>query len=395
MYLFLPLGMHPPANQFLKPEQLGEPETVFPLDACVCLDCGLIQIPNHIPPDFFRHYVYVPSASETMHRHFAGLAEVLAGQLPTEDALVVDIGCNDGLFLGACRALGLRALGIEPATNLAEMARGRGIEVVNDYFTPETARAVCKAHGLAGIIVTTNTLNHIDDLQSFMEGITILLGERGRFVVEVPQALDLVEKNEFDTIYHEHVSEFSVKSLVDLFAAFDMEIADIERLAIHGGSMRVWGQRKGEGGRRAAAVQEWLAREWAAALFSASTYEAFGERVRRHMKRLVELLGDLKATGKRLAGYGAPAKGNTLLNYCKIGPETLEFLADKNHLKHGLLSPGMHIPVVPAERVLETQPDYLLLLAWNFGDEIMREQEEYQRRGGKFIVPIPELTIVG
>jgi SAM-dependent methyltransferase len=394
MYMFLPLGDHPPANAFLRPEQLLEPEPTFALDTHVCLECALIQVPNVIPPDFFRNYVYVPSASDTMHDHFGKLAHHVHDRLlNAADQLVVDIGCNDGLFLSSLNRLGARTLGIEPATNLTSIARSHGVEVINEYFVPEIAREAASRHGRAQVIVTTNTFNHIDDLHNFMQGVTELLADTGTFVIEAPHASDLVENNEFDTVYHEHVSEFSVKSLADLFAFFDMEVVDLERLPIHGGSMRVFSRRSGQSA-VAPVVAEWLQAESKAGLFDATTYASFSMRVEQIRSGLLSMLRELKAQGCRIAGYGAPAKGNTLLNYYGIGPDTLMYLADRNSLKHGLYSPGMHIPVVPAERVLEDQPDYLLILAWNFADEIIRQQEEYRRHGGRFIVPIPTPRVI-
>ena len=395
MFMFLPLGNHPPANAFVRPEQLNGADPAFSLDTHVCLDCALIQVPNVIPPDFFRNYVYVPSASDTMHDHFAGLAGVVRSSLATgSDQLVVDIGCNDGLFLSHVNRLGGRALGIDPAANLTPIANERGVEVVNEYFDPRTAAAVARKYGRAQVIVTTNTFNHIDDLHAFMAGVSVLLADGGTFIVEVPHAGDLVAKNEFDTVYHEHVSEFSVKSLVDLYAFFDMAIVDIVRLPIHGGSMRVLARRKPHADAPTDAAGDWLESERRARLFDRQTYEALTRRVHRIRDELLALLDDLRRQGKRIAGYGAPAKGNTLLNYYGIGPDRLMFLADRNPLKHGSFSPGMHIPVVPAEKVLETQPDYLLILAWNFADEIIRQQDEYRRRGGRFILPIPEPRVV-
>jgi hypothetical protein len=227
-----------------------------------------------------------------------------------------------------------------------------------------------------------------------MEGVTILLDPEGAFVVEVPHAVDLIQKNEFDTIYHEHLSEFSVKSLVDLFKFFDMVVFDIERLQIHGGSMRVYAQRKEAGYQTPPVVAEWLALEHEAELSSRATYDAFSRRVVENKDHLLAMLSGLKLQGARVAGYGAPAKGNTLLNYYGIGTDHLEFLADKNPLKQGLYSPGMHIPVVAPEKILQEQPHHLLILAWNFADEITRQENEYHRRGGRFIVPIPEPKFV-
>lgn len=395
MYLFMELGSHPPANQFLGLDQIEGPELSFPLDAHVCLDCALIQVPNHITADFFRHYVYMPSASETLQRHFAGLARSLASRfLSRAEDLIVDVGSNEGLFLGHCRSTGVRAVGIEPAANLTALARASGLEVVNDYFNPWTAEAVRDQYGSAEVILTTNTFNHIDDLHDFMQAVTILLGPLAVFVVEVPHSLDLIEKNEFDTIYHEHLSEFSVKSLVDLYRTFDMEIFDIERLEIHGGSMRIFAQRSGASHPVSPVVAQWLEKEREAKLFDAKTYDAFRDRVNCNRDRLLAMLDGFKRDGKKVAGYGAPAKGNTLLNYFRIGTNYLDFLSDKNTLKQGLYSPGMHIPVVPPERIIEEQPDYVLILAWNFSAEILEQQDAYRRAGGMFILPIPEPAIV-
>ena len=382
--MFLPLGDQPPANAFLRRDQLALPEARWPLDAHVCLDCGLIQIANVLRADFFRDYLYVPSASDTLHQHFAGLAAMVRQTLANgSDDLVVDIGSNDGLFLWRLKGRGGRGLGIEPAANLAHVARERGVDVVTEYFNADTAREVRARYGAARVITTTNTFNHIDDLHGFMAAVMVLLDPAGTFIVEVPYAGDLIENNEFDTIYHEHVSEFTVKSLVDLFVCFDLEVVDIVRLEVHGGSMRVFGRRRMAGTVPSAAVGDWLFGEERAALFDAATYDAFAERVQAIRVRTLELIETLRGDGRRIAGYGAPAKGNTLLNYYGIGPDTLAYLADRNPLKHGLFSPGMHIPVVPAKRIAEDQPDYLLLLAWSSKDEVMRQQKSTAAEGGR------------
>ncbi|HUR22030.1 MAG TPA: class I SAM-dependent methyltransferase [Vicinamibacterales bacterium] len=395
LYMFLSLGDQPPANAFLSRDQLALAEARWPLDPQVCLDCGLIQIPNVLRADFFRDYVYVPSASDTLHHHFAGLAAVVRKNLARgSNDLVVDIGSNDGLFLWKLKCGGGRGLGIEPAENLAHVARDRGVEVVTEYFTANIARDVRENHGAALVVTATNTFNHIDDLHGFMAAVMVLLDSAGTFIVEVPYAGDLIENNEFDTIYHEHVSEFTVKSIVDLFACFDLVVVDIVRLAVHGGSMRVFGRRRNAGAVPSSAVAEWLSAEQRVGLFDVATYDAFAERVQVIKERTLALLETLTADGRRIAGYGASAKGNTLLNYYGIGADTLPYLADRNPLKRGLFSPGMHIPVVRVERVLEEQPDYLLLLAWSSKVEVMRQQKEYRRRGGTFIVPVPEPRVI-
>jgi hypothetical protein len=388
--LFLPLGEHPPANAFLPADRLHLPEACFPLDAHVCLSCALIQVPDHVPPGFFHHYLYVPSAATTMHRHFEALAEALLPSL-ADGRLLVDIGSNDGLFLSFAHARGVRTLGVEPAANLAAVARERGIDVVEGTFGPETAAAILAEHGPAAVIVTTNTLNHVDDLHAFMEGVRVLLADDGEVVVEVPHSLDLVQRNEFDTIYHEHLSEFSVRSFVELARPFGLAVAGVETLPVHGGSLRY---RLRRGSAHSEAVESRLERERAAGLHDAETYAALARRVEALRTDLVQLLQELRAEGATVAGYGAPAKGNTLLNFCGIGPDLVSWLADRSELKQGLFTPGMHIPVVSPERILEEQPSHLLLLAWNFADEIVEQQAEYLRRGGRFVVPVPEPRIV-
>lgn len=392
--LFLPLGSHPLANGFLTKAQLTEREATFPLDGHVCLNCGLIQIPDNVPSGFFREYVYVPSASETMHSHFATLADKLVEEyLTSPGSLTIDIGCNDGLFLKCLEDRGVSTLGVDPASNIVEMARQKGLEIVNEYFSPELAREIRGRYGAAAVVVTTNTFHHIDDLDAFTEGVTLLLEDQGVFIVEVPYALELVETNQFDGIYHEHVSQFTVKAFVELFHRLDMEVFRIEMLEVHGGSIRVFA-RKRKGGRSVpATIAEWLSKEAERDLFSVSTYNAFRERVEGNKEALVGLLKELKAKGQRLVGYGASARGNTLLNYYKIGTDLLDYIVDRNSLKQGLYTPGMHIPVFPVERLLEDRPDYVLMLAWNFAQEIMSQQKEYRQLGGRFIIPIPELRI--
>lgn len=266
--------------------------------------------------------------------------------------------------------------------------------MVNEYFSPEIAQGVKDRYGAAKVIVTTNTFNHIDDLHEFTRGVVTLLAPNGIFIIEVPWSVDMIQNNEFDTIYHEHLSVFSVKSLVDLFHFFDMEIFNIERLHIHGGSMRVYSQPKFGGRTVSHVVLDWLMQESREKFSLESTYDAFKKRVEENKKTFMSLLEGLKCSGKKLAGYGAPAKGTTLLNYYGIGPDLLSFLADKNRLKQGLYSPGTHIPIVSTERIITDMPDYLLILAWNFSEEIINQESQYRQKGGQFIMPIPQPEIV-
>ena len=393
LFMYLPLGDHPAANALPRKDQLAGPERKWPLDTHACLECGLIQVPDVLPADFFVDYLYIPSASPTMHTHFRALAQRFRERLVTAPGqLVVDIGCNDGLLLAACRDEKLETLGVDPAANIAELARAKGVEVFNEYFTAESAQSIRKQYGPAQVIVTTNTFNHIDNLHGFMQGVVALLAPSGTFVIVVPQALTCVLDIEFDTVYHEHLSVFSVTSVSALGKFFGLQVVDIDELPIHGGSVRLYLRHEGPA---APVVAEWLAKEQAAKLFDRATYVAHAARVEKIRGELMTLLHDLKLQGKRLAGYGAPAKGNTLLNYFGIGPDLLDFLADRNELKQGRYSPGMHIPVVSPDRIAQDKPDYLLILAWNFGDEIMAQQEAFREGGGKFILPIPQPRVVG
>ena len=390
-YLFLPLGDHPPANSFILPADRTLSQPTFALNTQACLSCGLIQVADQIPEDFFRHYLYVPSGADTMHGHFGELARVLTDL--SDGGLVADIGCNDGLLLNHCNALGAKSLGIDPAANIAELARANGVETECVYFGPQTAAEIAARHGQAAVIVTTNTFNHIGDLHAFMQGVVTLLAPEGTFVIEVPWAKDLLDRNEFDTIYHEHVSAFSLLSIAKLGAIFGLDVVDVHRLTVHGGSMRVFLRRKGVSA-PTPIVQAMLDEEIAAGMLEAQTYDAFAERIVAIHLRLREMIDGLKAQGLTIAGYGAPAKGNTLLNYFAIGPGDLSFLVDRNPLKQGLYSPGAKIPVLSPDAIGTEKPDVLLVLAWNFFDEIRELQADFVARGGSFLVPLPQPVLM-
>ncbi len=390
--LVLPMGDHPPANMFVCAEDRENPQPSFPLNTQACLDCGLIQVADQVPPDFFTDYLYVPSGAATMHTHFAELAQVVVDR--SQGGLIVDIGCNDGLMLSHANALGGKTLGVDPAANLAVIAAERGVRVHTDFFNPQTARDLRVTEGAAKVITTTNTFNHIDDLHGFAEGVLELLDDDGVFIIEVPWGKAILETNEFDNVYHEHLSELSLLSIVRLGQAVGLDVVDVTKLPVHGGSMRVFMQPSNLGIDPAAIVASMLDEEKAAGMTRRESYEEFADRVHELKDSLIGMLSDIKASGKTVAGYGAPAKGNTLLNYFEIGPDVLDFLVDRNPLKQGLYSPGMMIPVLAPDAVNERQPDYLLVLAWNFFDEIREQMSEFEARGGKFIVPLPMPRVI-
>jgi len=380
----LALGETPLANALVTDHHA--PDERLPLDLVTCRDCGLLQITEDVPPEeLFRDYVYFTSFSDTALENARGIAERLVAERHlTRESLVVEIASNDGYLLAHYRARGVPVLGIEPARNIAEAARAKGIETIDEFFTRELAATLARA---ADVVHANNVLAHVADLNGFVEGIGIVLKDGGVASIEVPYVRDLIERLEFDTIYHEHLCYFSLTALDSLFARHGLTIGEVERIPIHGGSLRIFA---GRGMPRGASVQRLLEEEAA----SPGAYHRFGERVRALVDELRATLASLKRDGKRIAAYGASAKGTTLLSFTGIGAETLDFVADRSTVKQGKLTPGTHLPIVAPEELAARMPDYVLLLAWNFADEIMAQQEEYRARGGRFIIPVPDVRIV-
>ena len=338
----------------------------------------------------FRNYLYVSGTSDTIPAHFAAYAKDVAERFVPKGGLVVEIGSNDGTLLRAFDRGTVRVLGVEPARNIAAMANAAGIPTLEEFFGEAIASEIAAKHGRASAIIGNNVVAHIDDLHGLMNGVTALLEDRGVFVAEFPYLVDLLEKTAYDTIYHEHLSYFSVASVVDLASRHGMRLVDVRRVGVHGGSIRVFISRDGE---PSAEVENLLGLESSIGLRSGRPLAAFVETVHRQKHDLVRLLAEIRSR-RLLAGYGAPAKGNTLLNFCGIDRTILDFIVDRSSLKHGLLTPGTHIPVEPPEHLLASDIRDTLLLAWNFGDEILRQQDAYRSRGGRFIVPIPTPVVV-
>lgn len=393
---FLDLGFTPPADQFLRKEQLREPEVYYPLQVVVCSGCGLVQLSQVVSPEIlYRHdYPYESSITRTGRNHWSEFANTTVERLGLSSTdLVVDIGSNVGTLLEAFRAAGTRILGVDPASNIVRIAEKRGVETINEFFSEDVARLIASEHGNAATITGTNVYAHVDDLAAFMRAIDILLTPEGVFIFEAPYLVNLINQLEYDTIYHEHLSYLSVKPLVAFVQRFEMEVFDIQERDIHGGSFRVFVSRKGKMP-ISPVVAEFLAREEKLRLYDLDQLQNFASAVAQNRADLTWLLKSLKHEGKRLCAVSAPAKGMTLLNYCRIGTDTLDFVTEKSTLKIGRFTPGAHIPVVPDDELLQQNPDYALLLAWNFSEEIMENLKDYRQRGGKFIIPIPHPRIV-
>ncbi|MDO8503250.1 MAG: NAD-dependent epimerase/dehydratase family protein [bacterium] len=392
----LSLGSTPLANSFLRKEQLHLPEPFFPLELNFCSKCGQLQLGHVVSPDLlFKNYVYVSSTSPVFVSHFEEYAKDAVQRFKLgKNSFVVDIGSNDGILLKPFKKLGTKVLGIDPATAIAQKATREGIETLSCYFTPELAEKITKTHGPASIITANNVFAHVNDLDNLINGIKILLGDTGVFIIEVPYLVDFLEKNLFDTIYHEHLSYFSLKPLTVFFQRHGMKVFDTQRVSSHGGSIRVFTKRQGANYKVQARVKKLLKEEQDRGLHSAKTYIGFSDKIKENRIKLTRILGKLKAQGKTIVGYGAPAKGNTLLNYFGIGKDILDYIVDDSPLKQGLYTPGTHIPVVPAEALKRTKPDYILILAWNFAGPIMEKLSEFGKEGGGFILPAPKPTII-
>lgn len=392
----LDLGRTPLANSLLTSEQLNLPEDNYPLEVVLCPACTLVQITETVPPEvLFRDYLYFSSFSDTMLSHAAALVnQVLAERQLGSESLAVEVASNDGYLLQYYKQRGVPVLGIEPARNVARVAvEERGIRTISEFFGAKLAHELAAQGERAGVLHANNVLAHVADLNDFVSGVRQLLKPDGVAVIEVPYVKDLVDRCEFDTIYHEHLCYFSLTALDNLFHRHELQINDVERIAIHGGSLRVTvGHARVAPPSAAVAALLQDERDWGVG--NLEFYEKFSARVEGLKTELRGMLADAKAKGARIAAYGAAAKGSTLLNYFEIGRETIDFVVDRSTYKQGRYVPGVHIPIVPTEQLVKEMPDYVLLLTWNFAAEILEQQAEYRRRGGRFIVPVPDVRVV-
>jgi SAM-dependent methyltransferase len=393
--LILDLGVQPLANNLLRPEDLAKSEPTFPLRLFACRRCWLLQLADLVPPiELFSEYLYFSSFSDAMLRHAAAAAAGYIREFGLgSDSRVVEIASNDGYLLQHFQRAGIPCLGIEPAANIARVAREKGIETLTRFFTAAMARELVANRGPADLILGNNVFAHAPDTNDFTAGLATLLKPGGRIILEFPYAADLVERTEFDTIYHEHVFYFTLTALRPLFGRHELEIVRAEHLPIHGGSLRVFVAHAGtcpvEG-----TVTDLEAEEQRRGVAGLPYYQGFADRVRALVAELSALVRRLKAEGRSVAAYGASAKGSTLLNFAGLGREALDFVVDRSPHKQGRLTPGMHLPILPVDQLLARRPDYTLLLTWNFAEEILEQQRAYRAAGGKFILPIPRVSVV-
>jgi len=393
----LNLACTPLANNLLKESELKKPEAVFPLQLVHCPKCSLLQITESVPPEtLFSSYPYFSSFSDTMVSHAKNLAErLIKNENITSADLVLEIASNDGYLLQHYKSAGVEVLGVEPAKNIAEVAiNDKGINTIVEFFNEELALSLA-AQRKAKIIHAHNVLAHVPDLNGFVEGMKKLLRDDGLILVEVPYARPFLENCEFDTIYHEHLCYFSLTALDKLFKRHDLTVCNVKQVEIHGGTIQLE-IRHAEHSTRSVAVESLLAEEdnWQVNNSEGVLYRDFKNKVQRIKLDLLLMLRQLKNNGNRIAAYGAAAKGSTLLNYFGIDKSLIDYVVDRSTYKQGFYMPGVHLPIYKPEHLLKDQPDYVLLLTWNFAEEILKQQKEYIRRGGKFIVPLPMPKII-
>ncbi len=395
--LFVDLGLQPISNAFRTAEESTAPETFYPLRAYVCDVCKLVQLQDFTARETHFHgdYIYFSSFATSWLEHARRFVETAIPRFSLdENSQVVEIASNDGYLLQYFVERGIPSFGVDPAANCAAAAKARGVQAVVDFFGCKTAERLRENGQGADLIVANNVLAHVPDLNDFVSGLAILLKPEGTVTAEFPHLLELIANTQFDTIYHEHYSYLSGLALMPLFARHRLKTVDVERLSTHGGSLRLYLQHESAVAAPEAAVGRLIEEECAAGLDRMETYKSFGERTKAAKRALLELLISLKDAGKTIVGYGAPAKGNTLLNYCGIGTDFLDYTVDRNPAKQGRILPGTGIPVLRPEAIYETKPDYVLVLPWNIQDEIMSEWLAIEDWGGRFITLRPELAIV-
>jgi SAM-dependent methyltransferase len=396
-HVFVNLGISPLSNAFLKEENLNEDEKKFPLKVFVCENCFLVQLPEfETPENIFNDYVYFSSYSKSWLNHVENYVEMISTKNKLgKDSLVVELASNDGYLLQFFKKKGIPVKGIEPAGNVAEVAEEKGIETLVEFFGEKLARKLSDEENKADLIIGNNVLAHVPDINDFVKGISILLKPNGTVNMEFPHILRLIKHNQFDTIYHEHFSYLSLNTVKKIFDFHNLAIFDVEEIPTHGGSLRIYAKHDNNKNLEIKnSIYKLLEKEKEYGLLDLEIYLKFSKKVELVKKELLKFFHNAKENGQKIVCYGAAAKGNTLLNFCEIGTESVEYVVDNNPHKQGLYLPGSHIPIKNPNEIKKTKPDFVLILPWNIKDEIMKDNSFIHDWGGKFVIPIPEVSVI-
>lgn len=390
------LGSTPLANAFLTQDSLDKSESYYPLEVNFCNECSFVQLGHVVSPELlFSSYVYVSSTSSVFVKHFEDFSTYVIGKFDLNKAdLVIDIGSNDGILLKPFKEKGYKVIGIEPAKKIAKYASDNGIKTFPEFINKNLSVKISKKYGKAKLVTATNVFAHIDDLDEVVKCVKEFIADDGVFMIEVAYLNDFIQKNYFDLIYHEHVSYWRVETFVRFFERLGMKVFDVEYVSVHGGSIRIFAANKNSKYKESKAVNEFIKKERSLNLNKSRTFLDYSKKIEENKILLLNLLHKTKKTGKKIAAYGAPAKGNTLLNYFGIGREYIDYIVDDSPWKQGLYSPGKKIPVRSSKELKIKRVDYLLILAWNFAESIMNNNTEFSKKGGRFIVPAPKPKII-
>lgn len=393
---FLSLGESPLANNLPAKNELDRPEAVFPLETALCDRCKLVQLTCVVPPELmFKNYLYVSSTTKTFREHFGKMADDLTALLGLDErSLAIDVGSNDGLLLKGFQRHGVRTVGVEPADNIAALARAAGVETVNAFFDADVVGQILSKHGPASVVTANNVFAHIHDIRQVALNVRHLLAPTGAFVIEAAYLFDMFEQLTFDLIYHEHLSYYSLTPLVAFFRSVEMEVFRVDHVDSHGGSLRVFAQPKGAPRPIDASVGRMLADEKQKGVDAFETYRAFGNKVYAVREQLDAFFTKALQDGRKVAGFGMPAKATTLLSFCRAAKDAIAYIVDDNPLKQGRFTPVSHIPIVSSERLESDRPDYIVALAWNFAKEILEKLSRFRQQGTQFVIPLPQPRIV-